>query len=124
MMRRFAASARNAWQGIRHAWRAERHMRFHGYAGAAALAAAGWLGLAPLEWALVLFAIALVIAVELINTAIERTVDLASPQRQEGARIAKDAAAGAVAVAALAAAAIGMLVFGPKLWLQLLHWLG
>lgn len=99
-------------------------MRFHGYAGIAVIAVAGWLGLAPLEWALVLFAIALVIVAELVNTAIERTVDLASPQRQEGARIAKDTAAGAVAIAALAAVAIGMLAIGPKLWLQLKLWFG
>jgi diacylglycerol kinase len=66
------------------------------------------------EWALILFAIGLVFAMEAANTAIEFLVDLVSPQYSEQAGKVKDLAASAVLIAALTALAIGLLVFVPK----------
>jgi diacylglycerol kinase len=66
------------------------------------------------EWALILFAIGLVFAMEAANTAIEFLVDLVSPQYNEQAGKVKDLAASAVLIAALTALAIGLLVFVPK----------
>lgn len=66
------------------------------------------------EWALVLFAIGLVFAMEAANTAIEFLVDLVSPQHNEQAGKVKDLAAAAVLIAALTALLIGLLVFVPK----------
>lgn len=85
-------------------------------AGAAAIALGLWLSLTALEWCLILFAIALVICLELVNTAIEQTVNLISPERHPVAKAAKDVAAGAVTTAAVFAIVIGLLVFGPPLW--------
>lgn len=81
----------------------------------------GWyLQLGLVEWCLIVFAITLVISAEMLNTAIEQVVDLASPQRHPLAKAAKDVAAGAVLVATFGAIAIGGIVLGPPLWKVLL----
>ena len=67
------------------------------------------------EWLAVIAAIGLVWTAEGLNTAIEALVDLVSPEQHPLAGRAKDVAAGAVLLAALAATAIGLLVFGPRL---------
>lgn len=79
-----------------------------------------FFGLIAVEWALVIGAIALVWTAEALNTAVESVADLASPERHPLAGRAKDAAAGAVLVASIGAALIGMCIFGPKI----LAWLG
>lgn len=96
-------------------------MRFHLGAAAAVMLLAALLQLRALEWALLIGACALVLAAELLNTAIEKAVDLAMPERHPLAGVAKDAAAGAVLVAAIGAALIGLLVLGPPLlaWLNI-----
>lgn len=66
------------------------------------------------EWALILFAIGLVFAMEAANTAIEFLVDLVSPQHNEQAGKVKDLGAAAVLIAAITALVIGLLVFVPK----------
>jgi undecaprenol kinase len=67
------------------------------------------LRLGPVGWALIVFAIALVLVAELLNTAIEASVDLISPADHPLAKRAKDAAAAAVLVAAGGAVVIGAL---------------
>ena len=66
-----------------------------------------------MEWALLVFCFGLVIGAEMINTAIERTVDLAMPHRHPLAKAAKDIAAGAVLVAAMVSVVVGTLIFIP-----------
>jgi diacylglycerol kinase (ATP) len=75
-----------------------------------------WLGLTPHDWAIIVLTIAMVFTAEFINTAIEAVVDLASPVHHPLAKVGKDVGAGAVLVAALAAALIGLLILGPPLW--------
>lgn len=75
-----------------------------------------WLHVDRVEWALLLLCIILVLALENLNTAIEATVDLASPQQHPLARIAKDTAAGAVLLAAIGSVGVGVLIFLPRLW--------
>jgi diacylglycerol kinase len=58
----------------------------------------------------------MVFTAEFINTAIEAVVDLASPVNHPLAKVGKDVGAGAVLVAALAAALVGLLILGPPLW--------
>ncbi len=104
-----------AFHGLDYAWRTQRHLRLHA-AAAALVAGAGLLfGLAPGEWAALLAMMALVGALELLNTVIEVVVDLAKPQYHPQAKVAKDVAAAAVLVAALGAVAVGLAVFGPHL---------
>lgn len=104
-----------AWRGIRMALGSERHLRVH-LAALALVALAGlYFRITSLEWALVLLISALVIALELANAALERTLDRLHPGEHPMIGAAKDIMAGAVLVAALAAVIVGLLVFLPYL---------
>jgi len=108
---RFWAAFNYAFQGIVYATRTQRNMRVHLVAGALALFATLYLRLERAYVALVVIAIALVLAAELVNTAVEAIVDLMTVAHHPLAKIAKDAAAGAVLVASLAALVVGYLAF-------------
>lgn len=110
------------WQGFRCAMRGigeaaatERSFRIELAAAVAAFGLGAALGLSRGEWALLSVVVALVLAAELFNTALEAVVDLVSPQYHPRARRAKDAAAGAVLMMALGAVAVGLALFLPRL---------
>jgi diacylglycerol kinase len=84
-------------------------------ATAFALIAGALARLALVEWALVVLAIALVLTAEALNTAVERLADAIMPHHHPLVGTAKDLGAGAVLLAATAAAVIGVLVLGPPL---------
>lgn len=86
-------------------------MRFHFCAAFYVLIFMRFYDLSKGEAALVYIVIALVIALEGLNTAIEAIVDLVSPERQKLAGIAKDCSAGAVLAAAMGAVAVGVTLF-------------
>lgn len=109
-------SFRQAFAGIVEALRSERHMQVHSVATLLVIAVAAWLKLPGGEWLWLLAAITAVWVAELMNTAIERTIDRISLDRHPLAKAAKDTAAGAVLIAALFAAAVGAIVLGPPLW--------
>ena len=90
-------------------------MQIHVAAAIVVLAAEWWLQIPRSDVLLVLFSIGLVFSLELVNTAIEAVVDLASPEWHAKAKIAKDVGAGAVLVAAILSLLIGILVFGQPL---------
>ncbi len=69
----------------------------------------------PTEWCIIVFAIAIVLAAEAFNTAIEDLTDLVSPEPHPLAGHAKDLAAGAVLLTAIGAAIVGLLIFLPKI---------
>ena len=114
--RRFGRSLRFALQGIVHTVRTQRNMQIHVAAAVIVLAASWWLQIPRSDLLLVFAAIALVWMMELVNTAIEAVVDLASPDWHAKAKAAKDACAGAVLVAAFLAVLIGIAVLGPPLY--------
>ncbi|NML65775.1 diacylglycerol kinase family protein [Hymenobacter sp. RP-2-7] len=116
LLRRRAASFGHALRGVTVALRTELHLQFHAAASVVVLALGAYLGLSRLEWALVALAVGGVWTAELVNTAIEALTDLVSPGYHPLAGKTKDVAAGAVLLAALAALAVGLLVFGPKVW--------
>lgn len=92
----------DAFRGIYMAYREEPNLRFHVFAAACAAVAAVAVGLAPWEIAYLSATVMSVIFAEMVNTAVERTVDLAAAgQRHPLAGLAKEVAAGAVLVAAL-----------------------
>ena len=92
------------------------NLRLQAVIGAAVLAVSAWLRLSPMEWLWISFAIGLVIFAELMNTAIEQTVDLVvGGQFDPFARRVKDVAAGLVLTAAVIALVIGVLTLGPHL---------
>lgn len=116
---RRAASFGHSVRGIWAALRSEFHMQVHAAATVVVCGLGFYYQLNRLEWALVALAIAGVWAAELFNTALEALTDLVSPGFHPLAGKAKDIAAGAVLLAALGAVAVGLLVFGPKVFAQL-----
>ena len=108
-------SFRYAWQGIRCCVGREQNLSFHLIVTVCVVVAGFAFGITPGEWAAVVLCIGMVIAAELFNTAIERLVDLVSPQRHPLAGQVKDIAAGAVLVCALAAIVVGLIIFVPYL---------
>jgi diacylglycerol kinase len=109
-------SFRHAIDGGRHIVRREQNARIHLTVALAVVALGAWLGLAARDWAVIVLAIGGVVVTEAMNTAVERAVDLASPENHPLAKVSKDVAAAAVLVAAAAAAVIGLLILGPPLW--------
>jgi diacylglycerol kinase (ATP) len=73
-----------------------------------------FLELDALEWALVLMQIGLVWAAETFNTALEKLVDLVSPEYHPLAGKVKDIAAGAVLIVSLMSVAVGGIIFGSR----------
>ena len=71
-----------------------------------------------IEWMICILLFGMVISLELLNTAIENTVDLAMPEKNQKAKIAKDVAAAAVLVSAVVAVIIGCIMFIPKTFIN------
>ncbi|MBN1400225.1 MAG: diacylglycerol kinase family protein [Anaerolineae bacterium] len=108
-----------ALAGLSYVLQSERNARIHLIIAALVVVCGLWVGISPYEWALLTLTIALVFCSEVLNTAIELMVDIAQPERDLIAKHAKDMAAGATLVAALAAAIVGVLILGPKLWARM-----
>jgi diacylglycerol kinase (ATP) len=100
-----------AFLGVVHALRTHRNMRIHVAIAAAVLIAAIVLGVSRLELIGLLISIAFVLVAEMVNTAIESAVDVATTSFDPMAKLAKDLAAGAVLIASVNAIAVGYLVF-------------
>jgi len=110
-----AQSFRWAWAGLGGAAVRERNMRLHLSLGILASAAAALLPVSGAERALLLLAVALVLAGESANSALEAVVDIVSPAYSPKARVAKDAAAGAVLALAAGSAVLLLAVAVPAL---------
>src|SRR5215831_866217 len=104
-----------AGQGVWYVVRTQRNMRVHLLAGAAAIVAGLVLRIGAADWACVLTAIGLVLTAETLNTVVEALTDLCTDEFHPLAKIAKDAAAGAVLIASAAALGVGLAVFLPRL---------
>lgn len=108
-------SFRYAANGLRVVVRGEHNAWIHAVMTVAAVALGFLLGITRLEWCAVVIVIGGVWTAEAFNTALELLADAALPERDPRVGAAKDAAAGAVLVAAVAASVVGLLVFGPRL---------
>jgi diacylglycerol kinase (ATP) len=104
-----------AGQGVWHVVRTQRNMRVHLLSGAAAVAAGLIWRISAVDWACVLLAIGLVLTAETLNTVVEALTDLCTDEYHPLAKIAKDAAAGAVLIASAAALGVAIAVFLPRL---------
>jgi len=104
-----------AWNGILYIIKTERNFRIHLVCGFLAVAASVWLDLKIVEWALIVLVIGLVLLAELVNSAIEMIIDYLKPEIHPSAEKIKDAAAGAVLVAAIAAVVVGAIIFIPNI---------
>ena len=108
-------SFNNAFEGVIHVLRTQRNMRIHFLIAAVVLVVAVAVGVRRFELIALLLAIAFVLITEMINTAVEHTVDVATTTFDPMAKLAKDIAAGAVLIASVNAVAVGYLVFADRI---------
>ena len=108
-------SFKYAIQGFLMSFRKERNMKIHFFIMIAVIILGFLLKISKAEWIICIILFGIVIAGEMFNTAIETTVDIAMPQKNPKAKIAKDVAAGGVLILAITSAVIGCMIFIPKL---------
>lgn len=104
-----------AFEGVLGGFRSERNMVIHFAAMATVVVFGALLGLSAMEWVACVSLFGLVMMAELMNTAVETVVDILCPQYDPRAKLAKDTAAGAVLLAAMASAIAGLIIFVPKI---------
>ncbi len=115
MLKKRLNSFRYAIAGIISLVRSQANAKIHLLASVVVIFAGLYFELDRTAWCLVALAIASVLVAEAFNTALEHLTDLVSPEHHPLAGKAKDMAAGAVLLAAIGAAAVGLLVFLPKI---------
>jgi diacylglycerol kinase (ATP) len=103
-----------AIEGVIHVLRTQRNMRIHFAIAVAVLIIAAAVGVSKIELIVLLLSITFVLVAEMINTAVEGTIDAATTSFDPMAKLAKDIAAGAVLIASVNAVAVGYLVFAGK----------
>jgi diacylglycerol kinase (ATP) len=107
-------SFNNAFEGIIHVIRTQRNMRIHFGIAFVVIVTALIVNVTKLELIALLISIAFVLIAEMINTAVEAAIDIATTSFDPMAKLAKDIAAGSVLIAAVNAVAVGYLVFSNK----------
>ena len=112
----WSGRVRCAFGGLGLVFRSQASAQLQAMAGVAVIGLGVALGVSAIEWCALVLAMSLVLTAEALNTSIEAIVDLVSPDLHPLAGRAKDVAAGAVLIGALASVAIGLLVFGPHVW--------
>lgn len=115
-MRKLVDSFRFAFQGIQYSLKTQRNIRIHFVIAILVFILGIYFKLDTTELALILLTITVVITGEMVNTAIEKTIDLVTEEYKLLAKIAKDVAAGAVLVSSIASVVIGILIFYGKVF--------
>ena len=109
-------SFKYAFEGIVEAYKTEQNLKIHFFIMTLVIIAGFIFKISAMEWMVCLLLFAIVISLELVNTAIETTVDIAMPEINEKAKYAKDIAAGAVLFSAIISVIIGLIIFLPKIF--------
>lgn len=113
----FIESVYHALQGVIETVKVEKNIKTHLVITAFVIIAGFLFNISLVEWLSIVICIGLVLGMELLNTSIEHTVDLASQMQYHNlAKKAKDASAGAVLIVAIMSVVIGMIIFIPKIW--------
>ncbi len=111
-----------ALKGIRAVFGKEANVNIHLTMTALVVFCGFLFSISTTEWLICIICFGVVIGLEMMNSAIENLVDLVSPEKNKLAGKAKDIAAGAVLVAAICAAIVGLIIFIPKGWV-VIQWL-
>jgi len=106
----FAARLGYAWAGVRTVWKREKSFRMHCGFATLAIAVAAVLRVEPIWWAITGLCIAIVFAAEMVNASLEYLIDRLHPEIHPEIGHAKDAAAGAVLLASIGTACVGVLM--------------
>jgi len=120
-MRSLSKSFKYAFSGLGYCFKTQKNMLIHAIIGILVLVSALVLNISSTELLFLLTAVFLVIILETINTALEKSVDVATREFSPLAHVAKDVAAGAVLLGALFAVLVGLIVLGPPLAELLLY---
>ncbi|WP_242691776.1 diacylglycerol kinase family protein [Desertivirga arenae] len=118
-LKKFLKGFTYAFKGIQYAFKTQINFKFHTTAGVFTILAGYYFNLNTAEWLWIMAAVSLVLISELFNTALELLVDLVSPGYNKKAGAVKDLASGAVLVTAVFALAVGVIIFLPKLGVNL-----
>lgn len=113
---RFRNSFKYSIDGLKYAYKFEQSMTIHVLMTFLVIAMGAFFRISVAEWAVALILIGIILATELINTALEAVVDLVSPDFHPLAKVAKDCASAAVFVYSVIAAIIGFIVFIPYIY--------
>lgn len=114
-MKRLFNSFKFAIQGVLYTLNSQWNMRIHFIIATLVIILGILYDITSIEWVLLLLTIGMVITSEMINTAIEKTIDLVTEEYNILAKISKDVAAGAVFISALIAFVIGIIIFHDKI---------
>lgn len=120
LMRKILRSFQYAAKGIHYAFSTQRNLQIHGIISLGVLITGGYFSIPSSEWLAIFLCIGLVMGLELMNTAIEQLLDFLHPDQHPMVGRIKDIAAAAVAIAALATAGVGLVIF-PKYFVSLWH---
>ena len=110
---RLVKSFEHAFEGLKHSFNRDQNLRIHFVIGTGVVIASILFKVNPFEMGILGIMILLVMVVEMVNTAIERMVDLIVKEHREDAKIAKDVAAGMVFLTAIGSVIVGVLIFLP-----------
>ncbi len=114
-LRKWVESANYAIEGILHAVKTQRHLRYHLVAAVLILLLSFILGISQSKFIAIAIVVIIVLSVEMLNTAIEAIVDVIFKEYDDRAKIIKDIAAGAVLLTAIGAAVVGYIILFPYL---------
>lgn len=116
---KFSESVGHALDGIEYVASHERNFRIEIIFAIVVTIASFFFKVSLIEWCILVLVIGMVLALEMVNTAIERCVDLVTKDYKELAKVAKDVAAGAVFIMSIFSVILGILIFLPKIILFL-----
>lgn len=111
----FIEAWKNAFSGIAHGFKTQRNLRVQLVAGVVVTILGIILKISFTEWAILMLSVFLVLATEMMNTAVEAVVDLVTEEYSPKAKIAKDVAAGAVVLTAINAVIVSYFLFAEKI---------
>lgn len=114
-LKKWIKSTNFAIEGVLHAAKNQRHVRYHLISAALVLIISYVLGISKTDFLVISLTVITVLLAEFLNTSIEAVVDLLSPGHHHKAKVAKDVAAGAVLITAFGAAIIGYIVLAPPI---------
>lgn len=114
-IKRFFNSVKNSINGYIYAYTNEQSLTIHAILTILVLLSGFYFNISKMQWAILVVVMAMVIIAELLNTAIEATVDLITKEYNELAKVAKDCASAAVFTASILAAGLYLYVFLPKI---------
>lgn len=112
--KRFIDSIKNSVNGLIYAYINEQSLTLHAILTIIVLVSGFYFNITKMQWAILVIVMAIIIITELLNTAIEATVDLVTDEYHELAKIAKDCASAAAFIASLLALGLYLYVFIPK----------